>query len=978
MENTRHVNTFAFDLFPIKIWFVIFIFLVGFRFVIAVELTGEEKAWIAAHPDIRLGVSESWAPFIFPDKDSMHTGFAVDMIRLINERIGTNINIVPGAWNQIVPMARKRELDGLAISSPLEFRREFFNFTNPYLSQYYTLITSPNNVDSIRSIADLQGKTLAYLDDNAWIEKLISSIGDVKAIPTDSEVNSFELVLAGKADASFLPAALYSEMKKQFHDNVAIAYVFSEEEYIIDIVYSIRKDWPVLVSILNKALASISLQKKNDIYEKWVGLPLNRSKSWIRLTEQEQAWLQQHPVIRIAPDPSFPPIEWFEKDNNYVGISADIMNLIKMHLGIEFYIVQCDNWQQVLQKARNRQVDLLPAASQTPERAEYMDFSDPYLEFPGVILTLSKNKNLNRTTLLYGKKVGIVSDYVWSEFIKKDHPQIQISEMENVIEGLRQVATGEIDAFIATLPVALYYIEQEGIHNLVVAGETEYKTRLSILTRNDWPLLHSVIRKTLSNIPKSNKTEIIQKWLSIKQKKVFTKTVVWYISLAVVASGFIILIVVMSWNKTLRNRVQLKTAELQASKETYRNIFQNAQVGLYRTRITDGKILESNTQLASMFGYQDRKEFISEYITSESYVDPGTREAMLKELEEKGSVQHFEARFYRKDGSIFWARFSARIFPEKGWIEGVAEDISAHKKTIDELEKLKHDLEIKVKEQTNELQEKIRKANKAQKAMLYMVEDLNRITSELKAERRKLEFSNKELESFSYSVSHDLRAPLRAMDGFSRALLEDYGNELGEQGRDYANRVRTASQRMGILIDDLLQLSRAARYEMTPTRVNISDLAKSEYDRLRDMDSEHNVQMNIKKDIYADGDIHLLHLVLQNLLGNAWKFTRDKDTAQIDFGVMRNAECDPPNPDVQDNELVYYVCDNGAGFDPNYADKLFQPFQRLHSEQEFPGTGIGLATVQRIIRRHRGSVWARGAVDQGGVFYFTLNRQTKK
>lgn len=224
-----------------------------------------------------------------------------------------------------------------------------------------------------------------------------------------------------------------------------------------------------------------------------------------------------------------------------------------------------------------------------------------------------------------------------------------------------------------------------------------------------------------------------------------------------------------------------------------------------------------------------------------------------------------------------------------------------------------------------------------------------------------LDAANKELEAFAYSVSHDLRTPLRSIDGFSQALLEDYAPLLDEQGRDYLQRVRSASQRMGQLIDDLLDLSRTARREFRRGPVDLSTLAHLTYEGLRRSDPDRQVEFVVAPGLVASGDIGLLRIVLDNLLGNAWKFTAKRPQARIEFGAT-----------VASGVTTYFVRDNGAGFDMAYADKLFTPFQRLHGMTEFPGTGIGLATVSRIVHRHGGRIWAEGAIDQGVTVYFIL------
>ena len=218
-----------------------------------------------------------------------------------------------------------------------------------------------------------------------------------------------------------------------------------------------------------------------------------------------------------------------------------------------------------------------------------------------------------------------------------------------------------------------------------------------------------------------------------------------------------------------------------------------------------------------------------------------------------------------------------------------------------------------------------------------------------------------ELEAFSYSVSHDLRTPLRAIDGFTRILLEDHTAQLDPEGRSHLDRVRRAVLRMGSLIDDLLELSRVGRTEMRLSDVNLTRLANEQIDQLRAGDPARSVQVSIAPDLAGCGDENLLRLVLQNLLGNAWKYTRFTPDARIEFGET-----------LQNGETVYTIRDNGAGFDMTYANKLFQPFERLHRSDEFEGTGVGLATVARIIRRHGGRVWAEAETGKGARFHFTL------
>jgi PAS domain S-box-containing protein len=292
-------------------------------------------------------------------------------------------------------------------------------------------------------------------------------------------------------------------------------------------------------------------------------------------------------------------------------------------------------------------------------------------------------------------------------------------------------------------------------------------------------------------------------------------------------------------------------------------------------------------------------------------------------------VRRFTEGIVRRDGTIRWLQVdSMPAFDSDGKLTRVVSsfiDVTARKEAEEEIKQLNADLERRVLERTSEL-----------------------------------EAANRELEAFSYSVSHDLRAPLRSIDGFSRALLEDYDEVLEGDGKDYLGRVLTATNRMAELIDDLLTLARVARHTLCREMVDLSALARAMAAELQSSQPERDVTWDIENGLCAKADPQLLRVLLENLLGNAWKFTSRHERASIGFGRTSG------RPEV------YFVCDDGAGFEMAYADKMFAPFQRLHAITEFEGTGIGLATVQRIVNRHGGRVWAEGAPEQGATIYFTL------
>jgi PAS domain S-box-containing protein len=298
------------------------------------------------------------------------------------------------------------------------------------------------------------------------------------------------------------------------------------------------------------------------------------------------------------------------------------------------------------------------------------------------------------------------------------------------------------------------------------------------------------------------------------------------------------------------------------------------------------------------------------------------------ELEQALRIGRFEDEGWRvrKGGARFWANVVITpLFTEEGVLFGyvkITRDISERRRAEEELLRLNTDLERRSVE---------------------------------------LEVAFKEMETFSYSVAHDLRSPLRSLDGFSRYLLDHYAERLDAQGVDYLRRMRAAAQRMARLIDDLLNLARVGRTEMRIEPVNLSRMVTEIIDGLQRHDPEREVHAEIAADVIARGDYGLLRIALEHLLENAWKFTGTRKDTHIIFAARE-----------QEGRCVYFVRDNGVGFDMTYIDKLFQPFQRLHSEEEFPGTGIGLALVQRIIQRHGGRIWAEAVKGHEATFYFTL------
>jgi len=382
----------------------------------------------------------------------------------------------------------------------------------------------------------------------------------------------------------------------------------------------------------------------------------------------------------------------------------------------------------------------------------------------------------------------------------------------------------------------------------------------------------------------------------------------------------------------IRDITERKQAEeaLRESEHNYKTLFESMIDGMVVIDAETMRIVLANGTAAKMYGFDSAEEVVEANLLD--YLHPDDRDRALtsiaEDMFEKDLRQVNEFRTITKDGREIWVSGVSTRIEYGGRLAGLVSfrDITDRKQAEEEIRRLNEQLEQRVIERTTQL-----------------------------------EAVNKELEAFAYSVSHDLRAPLRSIDGFSQVLLEDYAGNLDEEGKDYLQRVRSGSQRMAELIDDILNLSRLTRGEMRHETVDLSALAQTIATELQQSQPGRQVEFIITPGLVATGDAHLLQVALENLLENAWKFTRSRAPARIEFGYAET-----------NGQPAYFVRDNGVGFDMAYADKLFGAFQRLHSTSEFEGTGIGLATVQRIIHRHGGNIWAESAVDQGATFYFTL------
>ena len=687
--------------------------------------------------------------------------------------------------------------------------------------------------------------------------------------------------------------------------------------------------------------------------------------------------------ITIASETNYPPFCIVDKNGKADGFAIELFKAIAEEERIETTI-KIGTWVKIKQDLAEGKIDALPLIGRTPEREALYDFTFPYLTLHGAVFVREGTKGINSIADLKDKTVIVMKGDNAEEFVQRDNIAKSIITTLTFPEAFRLLAEGNYDAVITQRVLGIRLLKDLNIDEIVPLNFPldSFRQDFCIAVKKGDTTLLAKLNEGLSVvIANGTYDKIHMKWFGPEMKERFTYNnlikLLIYILIPIIA--LLLLIAVYTLRRLVKSRTKRLNEEMLDHKKTHsalhsRQILLNemekvSKVGGWVFDMTTKKVTWTEG-VYGVLGVSPSEMEPSENDFGLDYLDAEDKSVFILALRHTiASGEPFDLELHLKtaDGTLKWIRTSGHVEYNNGKIVNVfgnVIDISRQKEVESNLRKLTEDLESLVNERTTELHEKIEKLNKSQQAMLYMVEDLNYMTSELKQERQNLETAIKELESFSYSVSHDLRTPLRALDGFANILLEDYAPILDDEGKRLLNVIITNANKMGYLIDDLLAFSRLSRVEMKSTGINMQEMAASVFAEIATDKEKASIDIRFQAIPNANGDPALMRQVWINFINNAIKFTNQKQERIIEIGYS-----------TEDNENAYFIKDNGAGFNMAYSNKLFAVFQRLHSPNEFQGTGIGLSIIQRIIQRHGGRVWAEGKVDEGATFYFSLPKQ---
>ena len=509
------------------------------------DLSSEQQAWLSKQTKIRIGIMNAWPPMDYVDANGKPSGIGVKFIAALNERLNNKLIIIPGLWKENFAAVKEKRLDALMDITPRPDREAFVRFTRPYIEVPHLIYTRKDESPMV-SLADLEGKIVG-VEKGFFIVKVLQekypkvqvkeyrTTSDALDALSKSEVDAY---VGNRAVASYI-------IENELITNITAQGKIKETSSVNAI--GVRKDWPVLRDILQQGLDDISAAERSQIINpdhRLNNIAELKLKLFQNLTKKERIWLNKKQTIHLGVDPDWPPVEWIDEQGNYQGMTSDYMQMIADMLGLNIAKPEKMPWEEVLYRAKRKEIDVLTAVVSTEKRREFLNFTSPYLNFPFVIFTRDDYPLVTDLRDVYGKRVGIEEGYSSQEKLKRDHPRLELTPYKTTKDILHALSVGEIDVYIGNLTVAVYLLNKEGLTNIKVAAPTKYSFDLSLGVRKDIPELHSILEKTLSMFDEVQRNEIRQRWLKLNYKVGVDYALV--INAAIATS--IIILIILLWN----------------------------------------------------------------------------------------------------------------------------------------------------------------------------------------------------------------------------------------------------------------------------------------------------------------------------------------------------------------------------------------------------------------------------------------------
>lgn len=986
-------------------------------------LSGEEKSWLRQHPTIRIGVDPAYPPYSFVNPDGAFRGVALDIIDLIGSHLGVGFEPVEDlSWPQILQGARDRSVDLVLTAVDTPERKDYLGFSQIYIPTPLVIMAREGD-DGVDGPEDLGGKRVALVTGYASAQQVIAKHPSIEPVMVKTPLDGLTAVSVGEVDyyVGVLGANDYL-MRERGIANLKVAARYDMR--VFGQRFGVRSDWPALVTILDKAIASIPEKRKIAIFDAWI--PMQRRlegpaalQAQYALTAEETAWIEAHPVIRCGVDPEFAPFEFFSKSGVYGGIASDYVRILNSRLGLNLEVVPDLSWPEVIAGAKKQTIDVLPCVARTRQREAFMAFSTPYINFHRVIITRTQMPFLASLDDIRGLRVAVQADSSHEGYLKETS-SLGPTRYATLQEALRAVAEGRADAFVGNIASATYWIRKLNLTNLKVAAPVSYeKQNLHFAIRKDWPQLAGIINKGLASISLAKENKIRRRWIEVEYKPGIDPSEVWKYVLWTVAGGLLVLTAILAWNYRLKKEIAKR--EVVEEDLHYRLDFETLLLELSSLFInlkTDQINREINLALERIAGFISADSgFVFRLSADGSFISnthgwfserPGAQDVAIKELDisampflagqlKAGDVVSIssvdelpesaanEKRLLRArgveaivsipmrmGGSITGFLGVASVQRGRHWSDDEIVLLQAvgqvfcnalQRKEVEEALQQSHDdLERRVEERTADLAE-------ANLSLQHEIIDRKRMEEEKESLLEQLIQSQKmeAIGTMAGGIAHDFNNILMPIMGYTELTLSNL--PAGSKHHGHLQQVKSASLRAKDLVRQILTFSRHDDHEKRP--LEVTPLVKETVKLLRSsLPSTIDIRETFES---SDGCIlgcpTQIHQVVMNLCTNAYHAMRHRGGV-LSIAVSKTAPCGETAAipvELADAGFVRLsVGDTGCGIDAAIKDRILEPYFTTKPADE--GTGLGLSVVHGIVKKHGGHLTFHSEPDRGTRF----------
>ncbi len=994
-------------------------------------LTVTERLWLKEHPVIKVSNEMDWPPFDF-NQDGTPMGLSIDLLKLIGERLGVTLDFVYGySWNELQDMIKNKEIDIIHSLNYSDERAEFIKYTKPYISNQTVIVTSLSE-NSIRTTSDLMGKRIAVIDGYNQKRVLKEKFQGIQFVSVDSPLSALKAVAAGRADATIRYNGVASYLIN-YHMLTGLQFVDEfnlDDDNLHELFLGVRTDWPVLQSILNKGLASVSHDELHKLKQKWFSLK-QRERPVISFTAEERNWLIDHESITIGADFNWPPFDFDDEHGNHTGIASEYVQLIKERTGLDVE-VKSGVWAEVLQMMKNGELDGLACAVKTEEREDYLLFTAPYLEVPAAMIVRQDEDSIRSMADLKGKVVSINNGSYMHDWLRREYPQVELHLSESNEESIEAVSYGEADVYIGNLVVAEYIIRKKLVTNLKVVRQLkEMQTAPAVAIDINQPVLHSIIDKVLNSVTDKEQNAILSNWymtstekkieLTKREKEWIERNPVLRISgdptwapLSFINNKDEYVGMIPDYFSILAERAGLEF-EVVSYKQwpDVLDAFKNNEID-----IIDG--ITENEERATYLDFSDVylvpdiafvtrddinyikdfgdvqgkklatvKSYITEYYIKTNHPEfeldlYNTSAAGLKALS-KGDIDVFVIdiptfEFYAKQrglsnlkiSGLTGYNFSLSVGIHKNQPELLA-ILNKAIGLIDEKEKGQlYNSWVSLKEPLVDYSLLIKGACFVLFILMlfgyWNMRMMREIGLRKKAEFAALQASRAKSE-FLANMSHEIRTPMNSVLGFAE-LLDNLITE--PEQKSYLKSIRAGGKSLLNIINDILDLSKieAGKMQLQPTSVSMERILDEMSDFFASRFNQKNLQLILNLDPHFPEYVLIdgirLRQILINLIGNSLKFTENGK-------VEITAELTKRSEKLVDFRIT--VQDTGVGIKEDQKRIIFNKFEQ-QSDQDtgrYGGTGLGLAICNNLVNMMGGAIDVESTVGEGSSFIVELN-----